>query len=168
MMSVSRNRLTRSTAAIAASLLVLLLAGCGSSTESGSEGVTTTTAGGAGAGTATTNEVVEETPGTPIDAGLAPIELTGPATSGAGEVPTFEWEAVDGAARYRLVVLDGDGEPLWAWNGAETSVNLGGLPEERPADISGPIITPGSSWSVAAFAADGSPLAVSVLRPVGP
>ncbi len=151
--------------AVAAALLVFPLTGCGSS--GGTEG-STTTAGNSGQSTATTVEAIEEVQGTPIDAGLASIELTGPTVSGAGEVPTFEWQAVAGAARYRLVVLDGDGEPLWAWNGSETRVNLGGLPVERPADISGPVITPGSSWSVVAFDADGTPLAVSVLRPVEP
>lgn len=110
----------------------------------------------------------EEAAGTPIDAGLPGIMLLKPAVSGGGEVPSFEWTAVDGAATYRLVVIDSASKPVWSWEGRETSVNLGGLPGERPADVSGPIITPGSSWSVVAFDADGKPVAVSVLRPVSP
>lgn len=110
----------------------------------------------------------DEGGGTPIDAGLPAVELLAPGATGAGEVPAFEWQAVEGAARYRLVVIDGNGEPLWAWNGAETKVNLGGLPGERPEAESGPVITPGSIWSVAAFDAEGNALAISELRPVSP
>lgn len=110
----------------------------------------------------------EEVAGTPIEAGLPGITLLKPAASGAGEVPSFAWSAVDGAVTYRLVVIDADSKPLWSWAGKETSVNLGGLPDARPADISGPVITPNSSWSVAAFGADGKPVAVSVIRPVSP
>jgi hypothetical protein len=36
------------------------------------------------------------------------IELTAPPEEGAGEVSTFAWEPVDGAAAYRLVVLDAE------------------------------------------------------------
>lgn len=106
--------------------------------------------------------------GEAIDAGLPGIELVAPAETGAGEVPTFEWEAVDGAARYRLVVLDGSGAMLWAWNGAETKVNLGGVSDDRPEGAAGPVIDAGSTWSVVAFDADGNPLAASSLRPVSP
>lgn len=136
--------------ATAASLIVLLTAllasGCGASENGGGDGAV----------------------GTPIDAGLPVITLVAPDTSGAGEVPAFEWEAVDGAARYRLVVLGGSGEPLWSWNGAETKVNLGGLPGERPEGVSGPVIAADSTWSVVAFDAEGNALAVSNLRPVSP
>ncbi len=100
---------------------------------------------------------------------LAPtFELLGPPTDGAGEVPSFSWETVPGAATYRLVVLDGDRGPIWAWEGAETSVNLGGLPDERPAGEPGPVIGPGSSWSVTALDAKGHVVAVSASRPVSP
>jgi len=129
-------------------LASLLTAGCGSSSDS---------AGGGGSSA-----------GSPIDAGLPTINLTAPANSGAGEVPSFEWEPVTGADRYRLVVLDGNGAMLWAWNGPETRVNLGGLAEQRPEGVSGPVITPGSTWSVTAFNPAGQPLAVSDLRPVSP
>lgn len=127
-------------------LASVLVTGCGSSENDGQEG----------------------SAGTPIDAGLPALTLIAPETTGAGEVPAFEWEAVDGAARYRLVVLGGSGEPLWSWNGAETKVNLGGLPGERPEGVSGPVIAADSTWSVVAFDAEGNALAASNLRPVSP
>jgi hypothetical protein len=96
------------------------------------------------------------------------FELLGPPTDGAGEVPTFSWETVAGAATYRLVVLDRDRGPIWAWEGAETSVNLGGLPDERPAGEPGPVVGPGSSWSVTALDDQGHVVAVSPSRPVSP
>jgi hypothetical protein len=96
------------------------------------------------------------------------IELVAPPTEGAGEVPSFEWRSVQGAEFYRLVVLDPSQGPIWAWEGTETSVNLGGLPGERPTGDGGPVIVAGSSWSVAALDADGHVVAVSVSRPVSP
>jgi hypothetical protein len=66
------------------------------------------------------------------------------------------------------VVIDGNGAMLWAWNGPETRVNLGGYPDKRPEGVSGPEITAGSSWSVSAFDQAGKPLAVSEIRPVSP
>jgi hypothetical protein len=67
-----------------------------------------------------------------------------------------------------LVVLDGNGELLWAWNGPGTKVNLGGLPGERPEGVSGPVISQGSSWSVIAFDESGKTLATSDIRSVSP
>jgi hypothetical protein len=138
-------------AAFVAILLLLFISGCGSSGDSD---------GNNGGG--------EAVSGTPIDAGLPTIDLIAPETTAAGEVPFFEWEPVEGAARYRLVVLDGSGTMLWAWSGAETKVNLGGLPGERPEGVSGPVINAASSWSVVAFDANGKALAVSIIRPVSP
>ncbi len=140
------NAFVMSIALVALIVLSALVAGCGSSENGGGE----------------------KAAGNPIDAGLPKVNLIAPATTGAGEVPTFEWEPVDAAGRYRLVVLDGSGAMLWAWNGPETRVNLGGYPEKRPEDVSGPVITSGSTWSVTAFDQSGKPLAVSDLRPVSP
>ncbi len=109
------------------------------------------------------NAVVET-----MEAGLPQIELLGPRAAGAGEVPAFEWKSVTDASLYRLVVKDADGEVLWAWSGTGTKVNLGGLPDERPADISGPVVTPGSTWSVVAFGGSGEAVAVSDIRAVSP
>ncbi|MCL4473663.1 MAG: hypothetical protein M1539_04235 [Actinobacteria bacterium] len=130
---------------ILAVLAVLILAaGCGS-VEAGGE---------------SSNEL--------ISPGLPAIELVAPAVTGAGEVPAFEWKPVDGAVSYRLVILDGGGNVLWAWTGPDTKVNLGGLQFERPEGVGGPVLTSGSSWSVVAFDANGNPVATSNIRSVSP
>ena len=97
----------------------------------------------------------------------AAIELTAPPEEGAGETPTFEWEPVGVATAYRLVVLDAEGRAVWAWEGPDTSVALGGVPD-RPAGTEGPVLTPGSAWSVAALDADGHVVAASPLRSASP
>lgn len=149
--------MSRRNAFLASFLLGLLLVAC---TGDGAK------EGGSNGGAGSTGGTV----GSPIAApGLkASVELTGPPTEGAGEVPTFEWKAAEGAASYRLVVLDPNGGPIWAWEGSETTVNLGGLPAERPVGEGGPVIVQGSSWSVAALDAGGHVVAVSVFRPVSP
>lgn len=96
------------------------------------------------------------------------VELTSPPTEGAGEVPAFGWTAVAGASAYRLVVLGSDGGPIWAWEGTETTVNLGGLPGDRPVGEAGPVIEAGSSWTVVALDAEGHVVAASPVRPVSP
>ena len=117
---------------------------------------------------AATGDGAQEGAGTSFEApGLAAVELLGPSTEGVGEVPTFEWSPVEGAAAYRLVVVDADGGAVWAWEGAATSVALGGVPN-RPVGAEGPVLSPGSSWSVSALDAEGHVIAVSVLRPVSP
>jgi len=106
--------------------------------------------------------------GSPIDApGAGTVELVAPPPTGAGEVPTFEWRPVEGAATYQVVVQDGQGNAVWSWQGEATSVALGGVPD-RPAAAEGPVLSAGSSWSVAALDAQGHVVAVSVLRPVSP
>lgn len=65
--------------------------------------------------------------GEPLIAGLSEIVVLGPPSSEAGEAPQFRWEPVAAAASYGLVVLGSDG-PIWAWQGEETGVWLGGLP----------------------------------------
>ena len=99
---------------------------------------------------------------------VATVELLEPPESGAGEVPTFRWTAVPDAATYRLFVLDADGTPIWAWEGTATEVNLGGLDGDRPEGEAGPVISPGSSWTVAALDPDGHVIAVSPRRTVSP
>lgn len=108
-------------------------------------------------------------PGSPLDApGVdATIELTAPAATGGGSIPTFEWSAVDGASAYRLVVQNADGNATWAWEGAETSIPLGAV-DGREVGHGGPVLTEGSSWSVVALDAGGHVIAVSKLRPASP
>lgn len=97
----------------------------------------------------------------------ATVELTAPPEEGAGEMPTFEWEPVEGSAAYRLVVLDAEGQPVWAWEGPDTTVALGGVPE-RPEGAEGPVLTAGSTWSVAALDGEGHVVAVSQVRSASP
>ena len=78
--------------------------------------------------------------------------------------PVLEWDPVDGADSYSVVVLDDAGEPYWAWSGPESEITLGGAPS---SDFGvGPIIGVDYSWSVAAFDADGVFLAVSGQVPI--
>lgn len=110
-----------------------------------------------------------EQSGSPLEApGVdATVELTAPAATGAGQIPTFEWSAVEGAIAYRLVVQDAEGDATWAWEGPETSIELGAVPDREEGE-GGPILTFGSSWSVVALDGDGHVIAVSKLRPVSP
>ncbi len=94
--------------------------------------------------------------------GEAGLEAVAPLEADVGSVPRFEWKSIDGAASYRLAVLGPNG-PIWAWEGEDTSVNLGGLSGERPELMPGPVVVPGTSWSVAAIDASGR-----VLDVVGP
>jgi hypothetical protein len=105
-------------------------------------------------------------PGELLDLGLAPVTLLAPATTDAGERPTFMWETVEGAASYALAVLTNAGEPLWAWQGAATEIILGGWNSPPPADAFGPLLLGEANWFVVAFDAAGVPIANSVIRPV--
>ncbi len=76
----------------------------------------------------------------------------------SGPRPLLTWVAVDGTARYTLVVLGSDGAPYWAWSGTETSIHLGGF--EDP-DAIGPWVHEPMTWTVAAIDGDGKPIAIS-------
>jgi hypothetical protein len=106
-------------------------------------------------------EIVIERP--PFLADLALVELLDPPVSGAGPAPVFRWRPVDGAATYRLAVLGPEG-PRWGWEGPDPSIRYGAVEEAQR----GPVIVPGSWWSVAAIDPIGDVLAVSDLRPVSP
>ena len=97
----------------------------------------------------------------------ADVVLVAPPEESAGEVPTFSWEPVEGATRYRLGVLDATGRLVWAWEGPETTVALGGV-EGRAPEEGGPVIGPGSTWSVIAYDNRGLTVAVSEIRSVSP
>ena len=105
--------------------------------------------------------------GQPLIEGLPSITALGPPERDAGDAPLFSWDPVPGTARYSLAVLGPDG-PLWAWQGEETEVYLGGLPFERPPGWAGPVIVAGSCWSVVAHDAAGHVVAVSEFLPVSP
>ena len=123
---------------------------------------TTTTA------TPTSAPVAADQPGQAIDLGLAPLQLLEPATTAAGNRPTFRWSAVEGATSYLLAILDAANEPVWAWQGTATEVILGGWDQTPPDDAPGPLITGPGQWFVVAVGADGVPIANSVLRPITP
>jgi hypothetical protein len=95
------------------------------------------------------------------------IVLISPPGDGAGLTPTFRWEPVQGASTYRLAIQDPQGTGVWAWQGEETSIVMGGDPG-RPENEAGPVVTEGSRWSVVALDADGKVVAVSELREVSP
>jgi hypothetical protein len=96
-------------------------------------------------------------------ADLASVELREPGVTDAGPAPVFAWDAVDGAATYRLSVLGPDG-PRWAWEGDATSIRYGGVEDGQ----AGPAIVAGSWWSVSAMDPSGELVAASVLRRVSP
>ncbi len=99
--------------------------------------------------------------------GIAVIRPTGP-VRGRGARPALTWAPVGGAAQYQLVLLDARRRPAWAWQGTDTSVVVGGAPKPGPAAASGPRVTKGCTWTVAALDAAGRPLALSASRPVAP
>ncbi len=145
--------------AIAAVVLVLVVGGCSSSSPSGTP---------ANSVAGTTPTVIESTTSTPASEqplvdGFIELELLEPSSAVSDRAPVFRWQPVAGAATYRLAIVDDTG-PIWAWQGAATDVRLGGLAEERPAGFAGPVLTPGSRWSVVALADDGTVIAVSTVR----
>jgi hypothetical protein len=94
------------------------------------------------------------------------VQLT--PTEGAGAFPLFEWEAVDGAVTYVLLVFDTEnGSAYWAWEGEATSIYLGGA-EVPLEDASGPVLLRPMSWSVLAFDAEGALVGVSAVRAIAP
>jgi len=116
--------------------------------------------GGGGGGSGATSERIDA-PGVDRE-----VVLVAPSAHGAGKIPTFRWRPLQGATQYRLAVLDRRGQVLWAWAGAETSVPLGGVANRREGRP-GPVLTPGSTWSVVALE-DGRVVGVGEVRPVSP
>ncbi len=98
---------------------------------------------------------------------LREIALLTPA-SGAGAKPFFEWEPVEGADWYGLVVKTADGQPYWAWMGRQTSIYMGGTSEAPREDAAGPRLIEEMFWAVVAYSADGKVIAASLLQPVAP
>lgn len=88
-----------------------------------------------------------------------------PADEG-GPHPALEWEPVNGAATYWLVVRDGSGEVYWAWTGVDTRVRIGG--GDRPELNQTAALYEPMTWVVAAVDESGSLLAFSDVGTVAP
>jgi hypothetical protein len=95
------------------------------------------------------------------------ITLTTP-QEGVGVKPQFAWEPLDGATWYTLVLYTADREPYWAWEGADTSIYLGGNDTPPSEDSAGPVLSADMSWAVMAFDGDDRLIGSSVLRPISP
>ena len=147
-------------------LAVALMLVIGACSSGGDDSTGTTTP--ADAVTSTTEAQTTPPPtGLPLVDSLPLLEVLGPPEADAGAVPNFRWTAVEGAAGYTIGVMGPDG-PLWAWQGEETGVYLGGLPFERPPGLAGPTLTEGACWSVIASDASGAVIAASAYLPLNP
>jgi len=168
-MTTSRSRVK-----LLAVCVALLAAACSSVQDGTDTVVVTGDATGDVSATATPSTTTPATTMTtlpapqaePLLAGANPVTQITP-TEGVGLRPTLDWEAIESAGTYFLVVKDEKGAAYWAWVGSETSVPLGGA--EFPEDYgNGPTIGAGYVWSVSAYAADGTILAISGDRPISP
>lgn len=121
----------------------------------------TTPADTTGATEPPSTEVPEPAAPLLVESGAAIELLTAPVE--AGTQPELTWGSVDGAERYRVVVLDGDDLPYWSWSGPETSVFLGG---GQSSDGAGPSVGVGFTWSVIALDADNAFVASSPVAPL--
>jgi hypothetical protein len=90
------------------------------------------------------------------------------AAEDVGAQPLFEWQAVEDAARYVLLVIDTDGRAYWSWEGAETAVYLGGGTDVPPEDSAGPKLLRPMTWMVFAFDEAESLIGVSASSPITP
>jgi hypothetical protein len=101
-------------------------------------------------------------------ADVSTIEVVGPPETGSGEVPHFEWRAVDGIDEYGVVVRDPEGATIWAWRGEAVEIWFGGISRERPPGMAGPTVEHGSTWRVVGYDADGHLVAISGERSLDP
>lgn len=112
----------------------------------------------------TTTSTSTAPPLEPLLPGVPVLEIVSP-EGAAGDVPLFEWEPLDAAASYRLVVLGPDG-PIWAWQGEETAIWLGGYSVEPPAGATPITIVDETCWSVMARDEAGALVAASARLPI--
>ena len=82
-----------------------------------------------------------------------------------GSRPALSWPEVEGAARYRVTVVQTDG-PTWAWSGPDAAVVLGGGAEGREGP--GFALTSAATAYIAAFDADGAVLDTGIAELPGP
>jgi hypothetical protein len=74
---------------------------------------------------------------------------------------------VDGAVGYEVALNGPGGGIYWAGWATGTSIPVGGEPLIDPG-LSGPSVSAGMTWSVAAYDADGNLMAVSVIQAIAP
>jgi hypothetical protein len=89
------------------------------------------------------------------------------AESGEGPRPELEWEPVDDAFFYNVVLLDPTGRGYWGWEGTATAVHVGGEPVIKEG-LSGPSVIDGMSWQVSAYDSDLKLIALSHQQPIAP
>lgn len=117
---------------------------------------------------AATTTTTVQSEGPPYIGGIdLPVVQLLTAPDGVGERPLLEWNAVEGAARYDVLVLDSDGTTYWAWSTTDTSVFVGGI-EITNLNAPGPRIQPGMTWVVLGFDETGLLMAQSARRPISP
>jgi hypothetical protein len=88
-------------------------------------------------------------------------------TSGGGTRPLLEWEPVDGAAEYLVIVFADDAQPYWSTITDQTETYVGGA-RAIPEGVDGPEVADGYSWAVYADDNNGAPIASSARRPIAP
>ena len=176
------NTHASSTRVVSTLVALLLLASCGASSDSSQAATPTSTATAVEPTvppvTTTTDEdatqtspttaptPVVESPAEPLLEGVPLLQIITP-TAAVGIRPLLEWETIEGAATYRAVVLDADGNIAWAWIGDGISIPYGGA--EFPADYGdGPMVTTGSTWSVVALDSQREVIAISERRELEP
>jgi hypothetical protein len=139
--------MTRRTIA-AVALAITALAGCGGGGDDADEPADeTTTTGAEAAASEPAIPGLELLDAEPVDDALRPL---------------LSWSPFDGASRYSVLVLDADGAAVWAWEGADTQVHLGGGTDEPlPDDVEGPTTERAATWFVVAHDAEGTPVAAS-------
>jgi hypothetical protein len=89
------------------------------------------------------------------------------ATSGGGTRPLLEWEPVEGASEYLVIVFADDAQPYWSTITDRTAVHVGGA-AAIPQHNDGPQVADGYSWAVYADDDIGTPIASSPIRSISP
>lgn len=163
----------RTLSSLVAVVIVATIASACSTADSNDGGEGTTTSIGVGATTTTTptQPTTTAAAGAPAsirdmrgDLGIGTVTLE-QSTEG-GSHPLLEWQPVDGATAYWLILRDSSGRAYWAWSGTETSVRVGG--GDRTELNQTAALHEVMTWSVAALDAAGQLLAVSDLTTVSP
>jgi hypothetical protein len=98
---------------------------------------------------------------------VAEITVTTP-VSGNGEHPLLAWAPVESAATYTVTLHRLDGEPYWAWTGAESQIWLGGFADAPEPDVDGPFLAESMTLRVVAFDTETAIIAASRAVDIAP